>query len=211
MQILKNFIVGFLVSFIGSIPLGYLNIVGFQLFENKGFLYLFQYLVSVVVIEGIVIYATLEFAKKLSQNNKILKYIQVFSIFFLLLLAAVFFAQSLQTEINAVSKSYINYNPIILGLMLSSLNFIQIPFWTGWNIYLVNNNYINGNGFQKIYFVLGTIIGTFLGMLAFIIFLNYLSVEQNIVSPKLVSKIIPSIFLIMAIFQIYKYFQKKIN
>ena len=95
--------------------------------------------------------------------------------------------------------------------MLSSLNFIQIPFWTGWNIYLVNNNYINGNGFQKIYFVLGTIIGTFLGMLAFIIFLNYLSVEQNIVSPKLVSKIIPSIFLIMAIFQIYKYFQKKIN
>ena len=34
MQIIKNVFIGFLVSFIGSIPLGYLNVIGFKLYPN---------------------------------------------------------------------------------------------------------------------------------------------------------------------------------
>ena len=56
MQNLKNIFVGFLVSFIGSIPLGYLNVVGFQVYEKSGLSPTVLYLLGVIIIEFFVIY-----------------------------------------------------------------------------------------------------------------------------------------------------------
>jgi hypothetical protein len=64
MQILKNIFVGFLVSFIGSIPLGYLNIVGYEVYKSFGLNETIFYLHGVISIEFFVIYFTLIFANK---------------------------------------------------------------------------------------------------------------------------------------------------
>ena len=58
MQILKNISVGFLVSFIGSIPLGYLNIVGYEVYKSFGLNETIFYLLGVISIEFFVIYFT---------------------------------------------------------------------------------------------------------------------------------------------------------
>ena len=50
MQNLKNISVGFLVSFIGSIPLGYLNVVGYNIFNSSGLSATVNYLLGVVFI-----------------------------------------------------------------------------------------------------------------------------------------------------------------
>ncbi len=71
MQNLKNIAVGFLVSFLGSIPLGYLNVVGFQLYQKKGLTETVLYLLGVILIEAVVIYLTLIFANQLAQNKKL--------------------------------------------------------------------------------------------------------------------------------------------
>jgi hypothetical protein len=68
MQNIKNIFVGFLVSFIGSIPLGYLNVVGFDIYAQKGMQSTIWYLLGVICIEFIVIFFTLIFAKKLAEN-----------------------------------------------------------------------------------------------------------------------------------------------
>jgi hypothetical protein len=36
MKAIKNIFIGFLVSFIGSIPLGYLNVIGFEIYSKLG-------------------------------------------------------------------------------------------------------------------------------------------------------------------------------
>jgi len=74
MQNLKNIVVGFLVSFIGSIPLGYLNVVGFQLFQKSGLQETILYVLGVTIIEFWVIYFTLIFAKQLAENKKLTKF-----------------------------------------------------------------------------------------------------------------------------------------
>ena len=51
MQNIKNIFVGFLVSFIGSIPLGYLNVVGFDIYAQKGLISTVFYLLGVVIVE----------------------------------------------------------------------------------------------------------------------------------------------------------------
>ena len=70
MQNIKNIVVGFLVSFVGSIPLGYLNVVGFEIYSKRGLLTTFCFLLGVILIEFFVIFFTLIFANKLAANKK---------------------------------------------------------------------------------------------------------------------------------------------
>ena len=94
MQNLKNIFVGFLVSFIGSIPLGYLNVVGYDVFKKFGLNETLFYLLGVISIEFFVIYFTLLFANQLIVNKKLLKFIEGFSVVFMFVLAFVFYASS---------------------------------------------------------------------------------------------------------------------
>lgn len=206
MKALKNIIVGFLVSFIGSIPLGYLNLVGFEIYVKSGISGLIPYLIGVVCIEVAVIYFTLIFAKKILQNKKILQWIEIFSILFLLILACTFFVKNVKSNQNLLVK-YIQYSPFFIGIILSSLNFIQIPFWIGWNLYLINEKYIDIYKFLKFIYIIGTLFGTFFGMLCFVLFLNFVNgnVDNNKFS---ISNFIPVFFLGMAVFQMFKFWRK---
>ncbi len=211
MRSLKNIVVGFLVSFIGSLPLGYLNVVGFHLFQNLGREQLIMYLLGVALVEMLVIYVSLIFAHRLSLNKKLLNYIEVFSSIFMLILAGYFaYEASIQ---KAGPPDYIDtlddYHPFTSGLMLSGLNFMQIPFWVGWSLYLINGNYIRSTGNFKYFFVFGAAIGTFGGMYCFVMLLNKVTEESTTYSPKIVAWAIPLIFFMMAIFAIYTYLRKR--
>lgn len=207
MQKLKNILVGFLVSFVGSIPLGYLNIIGYEIYSKKGFQNTVEYLIGVVLVEAIVIYATLLFADVLTQQKKWLKRIELFTIIFLLILGASFFLNQDQT--NTTSNSvYTNYLPFFTGLILSALNFIQIPFWTGWNLYLINNKYISIEKTNKYLYLFGTLFGTFFGMLGLIFGLHYFAKNSGFVDAGMISKIFPIIFFGLALLQIIKFYKK---
>ena len=202
---LKNIFVGFLVSFIGSIPLGYLNVVGFQVYEKSGFQPTIEYLLGVICIEFLVIYFTLIFAHKLAANQQLTKYIEGFSVLFMFVLAAVFYFGSNSKK--DISNSF-DYVPFVLGIVLSCLNFVQIPFWTGWNLYLLNGNYIEVSKSRKYFYVSGTVAGTFCGMLVLILSLHYFAGNIEFLSKYLMQIIIPLVFLALGIFQGIKFYRK---
>lgn len=205
MQNLKNIGVGFLVSFIGSIPLGYLNVVGFDIYSQKGLMPTVWYLLGVICIEFLVIYFTLIFAKKLAANFKLTKYIEGFSVLFMFILAAVFyFGSNSKTEYATV----FHYSAFVLGLVLSCLNFIQIPFWTGWNLFLLNGNYIEISKIGKYFYLSGTIAGTFFGMLTLILSLHYFATNVAFLSKYLMQIIIPLVFFGLGILQAVKFYRK---
>lgn len=209
MKVLKNILVGFLVSFIGSIPLGYLNIVGFQIYVKLGIANVIWYLIGVLTVEAIVIYFTLVFAKKLAKNEKLLKTIEIFSIFFMLLLAYIFYSQnSSENPQQDYLTEYVAYSPFFIGIILSFFNFIQIPFWTGWNLYLVNRKYIHPEENGKYLYVFGTLIGTFSGMMALILGLNLITQNSESLSKLILSTIIPLVFVAMALYQSFTFYKK---
>ena len=209
MQKLKNIFVGFLISFIGSIPLGYLNVVGYEVYKKFGIEETIFYLFGVISIEFLVIYFTLLFANQLIANKKLIKFIEAFSIIFMFLLAYIFYSSaSKEAENQSVLEKYVDYSPFVVGLILSCLNFIQIPFWTSWNLYLLNGNYIEISKSRKYFYVFGTIFGTFCGMLVLILSLNYVTNETDFLSKYLMKIIIPMVFAALGIFQSYKFYKK---
>ena len=209
MQIVKNILVGFLVSFIGSIPLGYLNIVGYEVFQQFGLNETIWYLLGVISIECVVIYLTLIFANQLMNNKKLIRFIEGFSVVFMFLLAFIFYSSATkETAQTSVLEKYIDYSPYVVGVILSCLNFIQIPFWTGWNLYLLNGNYIEISKARKYFYVIGTVIGTFAGMLALILSLNYLTLQTDFLAKYLMKVIIPLVFVGLGIFQGFSFYKK---
>ena len=209
MTTLKNSIVGFLVSFIGSIPLGYLNIIGFEISAKLGMKSLVFYLLGVISVEIVVIYFTLLFAKKLVANQKLMKAIDVFGILFLLLLAYSFYSHANQTiESKANLEVYLKYSPFLAGFFLNCLNFLQLPFWTGWNLYLMNGNYISIEKKGKYYYIFGTVLGTFSGMLTLILVLQTLSENTAGFSKYIMPIVIPFFFVVLAFLQIFKVYKK---
>lgn len=199
-------LVGFGISFIGSVPLGYLNVVGFEMYTEHGFSRLLPYLLGVICEEAIVIYLTLIFAKKLSEGGKWVKAIEIASIVFLLVLAAYFFFRSSDESVER--PAYLDYPPFLSGAILNAINFMQLPFWIGWNLYLINAKYIFIGKNLKFLYLFGALAGTFVGMLVFILSLHYLSDSISGLSHILITIIIPVIFLGMALFQSYKFYLK---
>jgi hypothetical protein len=205
MQNIKNIGVGFIVSFLGSIPLGYLNVIGFQLFQIAGMQPTLLFILGVICVEFIVIFSTLIFAKKLASNIKLTKYIEGFSVLFMFILVVVFYSSS-NTKTNFTASFH--YAPFVFGIVSSCLNFIQIPFWTGWNLFLLNGNYIEVSKSRKHFYVFGTIAGTFCGMLTLILSLHYFASNVDFLSKYLMKYIIPAIFSGLGIFQGYKFYRK---
>ena len=212
MKAIKNILFGFLVSFVGSIPLGYLNIIGFQIHTEFGIENLVLYLLGVVSVEGFVIYFTLIFANRLVNNVKLMRVIDVFGVFFLLFLAYSLYSYSNQTAASPnYLEKYMIYSPFLVGVLLSGINFMQLPFWTGWNLYLINGNYITTTNTLKFYYVGGTLAGTFAGMIGFVFFLHTIAQNGGHLSKYLFAIIIPLIFIVLACLQGYKVFKKYIR
>ena len=208
MQNLKNIIVGFLVSFIGSIPLGYLNVIGFDIYTKNGLNETIFYLLGVICVEFIVIFGTLLFANKLNNNKKLLKYIEGFSIIFMFLLAYIFYSSSNSEMENKTVFAVVSQSFFLTGLLFSSLNFIQIPFWLSWNLYLVNGKYIEVSNSRKYFYVFGTVAGTFFGMLTLILALQFFSTQVDFLSKYLMKIIIPLVFIGLGIIQAFKFYKK---
>lgn len=209
MKALKNIFVGFLVSFVGSIPLGYLNVIGFDIYSKLGMNSLFFFLLGVICVEMFVIYFTLIFAKQLVNNKKLMKIIDFFAIFFLLIIGYSFYASANQTiEQQDVLDKYAMYSPFLIGVFLSAINFLQVPFWTGWNLYLVNGNYISIVNKLKLFYIAGTLIGTFMGMLSLVLILNTLEQNTTSFSKYVIPIVIPLFFVILAVVQMVKVYKK---
>ena len=209
MKALKNIFVGFLVSFIGSIPLGYLNVVGFEIYSKQGMKSLILFLLGVIFVEMFVIYFTLIFAKQLVNNKKLMRIIDFFAVFFLLILGYSFYANSNQTmEEQGVLEKYALYSPFLIGVFLNGINFLQLPFWTGWNLYLMNGKYITIVNKLKLYYISGTLIGTFFGMMTLVLVLNTLSQKTTGFSKYVMPVVIPSFFVVLAVVQMVKVYKK---
>lgn len=197
---------GFAISFAGSVPLGYLNLIGYEVLKNGSFQMLIGYLSGVVAIEAVVIAATLAFAKILSSSPGLLKGISWFSIIFLIVLAFVTWTSPEGSTLSQQFSPKGFVAAVFLGLTLSALNFVQIPFWLGWNLYLESNKTLSADAMSRTAYILSAIAGTFCGMLVLIFSIFKLSGFSSLL--RWFNVVIPLVFLMMAAIQGWKLFQK---
>ncbi len=171
---------GLLVSFLGALPLGTLNITAFDIAASQSLVSAIWFAIAVVLVELIVVRLTLFGNEKLELGEKLSYYLIPFGILLLLYLAVGSFMASSQisemgSRINLLPKIS---SAFLLGFLLSALNPLHIPFWMTWNKVLTSKGILETSKKSYSLYILGIGIGSLMGLGVFIftgkyIFSNY--------------------------------------
>lgn len=205
------FLLGFVISLMGALPLGYINVISLQILLEQGNWATISFISGIVFIEFFVLKAVSFGAKWLVEQKKLLLFIDVFTIVFFLGIAIYFISNVGNNKNFSLSQLQLAQFPFILGLLLNSLNFIQWPYWSGIYIYLLRTEKLDPKCNDNSLFIMGAMIGTLAGILLFVHTAKYFLVENEIGIGQYINPLFASIFLVLAVAQIGKLFCKKIQ
>ncbi|WP_354680820.1 hypothetical protein, partial [Mariniflexile fucanivorans] len=163
----KSFVLGFIISLIGSLPLGYLNVIGLQILLEQGGLAVISFILGIIVVEFFVLKTVSFGAKWLVEQKKLLLFIDIFTILFLASISFYFMSNINNENSFSLSQLHLAQYPFILGVLLNGLNAIQWPYWSGIYIYIFRTKKLKTTKKANYIFIIGALIGTGIGMLIF--------------------------------------------
>ncbi|MBV9961697.1 MAG: LysE family transporter [Parafilimonas sp.] len=198
---------GFGVSFLGQLPLGNLNVAATQIGVEENIKNAWLFSLAGAIVEIIYLRIALNSSEWLMHNKMLFNYLSwgtvvlFYTLGFLSLRKAV-----LQKE--AEKKGLLIDNKInrfLLGLMLSAVNPMQIPFWFFWGTYFINNGAVKPTAFDFNAFTAGAGLGTLTGQAIYIHGGNWL-IKKLKASHRILNIIMGAVFIISATIQVYKIF-----
>ena len=173
---IKIALTGLLISFLGSLPFGTLNITAFNIAATQSINDAILFALAVVLVELLAVLLTLKGASKINYKSRIFYYASPLAVILLLYLATSSFTTAINPqEMNANSHLFpMIQSPILLGLLLSVLNPLHIPFWMGWNTALIGKGLLENTKNMHRYYITGIGIGSIGAYLIFIFSGNYI-------------------------------------
>ena len=172
MILISLFFFGFFSSFIGSITPSMLNMTAIKVSLEKGIEASKKYAlgVSLVAIPQVVIAVIL--TKYIAENPTILETLEKSGIVVFIGLSYYFYNESKKGKIKTESLKSKKENPFLIGITLSFLNMFAIPFFCGIIVALDLFELFSFEVFPILFFILGTIFGTFCILFVYARFAN---------------------------------------
>ena len=199
----RIFWVGLLVSFLGTLPLGTLNIAAMQISATDGIQPAILFSLGSLVVEAIYVRLSLVAMDWVRKQKLIFKVLEWVTLFIVVALATSSFYAALHpsTDKNVILSSTIHR--FFLGMMMCAVTPAQIPFWFGWSTVLFTKNILLPKAsFYNVY-IFGIALGTFAGNVLFILG-GRLMVDTLDAKQSLLNWIIGGIFAATALIQIWR-------
>lgn len=164
----KTFLAGLLVSFLGSLPLGIVNIALIQISAHNGMHAAILFATGSLLAEIIYIRGTLFLLGKVLKNPGVTKSIHWISLIVLVSfgLASILSAFGSRDSTHVITESI---PKILAGFLLMAINPMQIVFWGGWSTVLVEKKIMQSSNSSFHVFTLGAAVGAMIASLLFIL------------------------------------------
>lgn len=207
-QLFRVFFWGLLVSFLGSLPLGTLNVAAMQISISEGIMHAVYFSLGSLLVEMIYVRISLVGVNWLRKQKKLFRYMEWIALLVVVALAVGSFiaAASPVQDKNVMLNN--NIHRFFLGLMLSAINPVQIPFWFGWSTVLFTKNILVAKNSVYNIYIVGIGLGTLLGNLIFIVG-GRMAADQLNTSQSLINWIIGGIFSVTALIFLIKILMNK--
>ncbi|NNV57785.1 LysE family translocator [Limnovirga soli] len=209
MNFIIIFCTGWLVSFLGQLPLGSMSITSTQIAVQENFTNAWKYSIGVAVVEIIYLRLTLSGVDWIMQHQLFFTILGWLTVVVFLVLG--YFSFMTARKQHKESKALLlenNINRFILGISMSALNPAQIPFWFIWSSYLLNNGVLHSNFTDFNIFTIGCGTGTISGLALYMYGGNWLITKLN-TSNKTLNYIMGGIFILAALIQLYRMLGQK--
>jgi threonine/homoserine/homoserine lactone efflux protein len=203
-SILHHLWLGFTSSFIGTLPLGMLNLTVLQLSLANKQKQAVAFSLGATVIEFAQIGTTL------LGMNVLLAIPQLSTIFSMLSIPILIFLaiKNLKKDPNTEGGQVAAKSTFYQGMVLSFANVVVYPFWLLWGNLFVQNGWLTPTPMAYFYFSFGAAVGTF-GAFLFFIVLGKLFWKRLTRLQGIIDKLIAFTFLGFATFQFYTILVKK--
>lgn len=197
-----------LISFLGSLPLGTLNIAAMQISISDGILQALQFSLGSLLAEVIYVRLSLVAMDWVRKRQFLFKMLEWITLAIVVILAiSSFHAAMSPTESESVVLSS-SLPKVILGFSMSAVSPAQIPFWFGWSTVLLSKKVLLPRNKHYNFYIIGIGLGTLIGNCVFI-FGGRLVAGKLQNSHQIINWVIGGIFLITAIIQVWKMLRKK--
>ena len=207
-KLFKIFLWGLLVSFLGSLPLGTLNVAAMQIGIQENVKDALLFSLGSLLVEMIYVRISLVGIDWIRKQNKIMKAMEWITLVIILALASGSFIAAANGE---NSKNVIllnNMHRFMLGMMMCAINPVQIPFWFGWSAVLFSKKILKPISSHYNLYIVGIGLGTLAGNCVFI-FGGKLLVQKIDNSQQYINWAIGGIFTITALIQLVKMLMHK--
>ena len=168
-ELIKVFFVGSLISFLGQLPLGNMNLTATQLSVQESHRSAWKYGAGIVIVE--IIYLRLA----LTGMDWVVEHKQLFVIMgwltvivFVVLGILAFVMAHKQTGAKKGLLLSNKMNRFLLGTVVSGINPAQIPFWFLWSTQLLNSKILMPTTSQFNIFTAGAGMGSLVGLAVYI-------------------------------------------
>lgn len=208
MKMLRIFTTGLVISFLGTLPLGTLNIAAMQISITDGIAPAMYFVLGALLVEVIYVRVSLVAMNWVVSHKKLFRWLEWISIVIILALAVSSFIVASDPLVKKNVLLSGGIHRFWLGVLMSALNPVQIPFWFGWSTVLFTKKILEHENSQYNIYIAGIGSGTFVGNLVFI-FGGRFIVDALNANQKTLHWIIGSIFLITAVILTIKVLRKK--
>ncbi len=207
-KIIKIFFWGLLISFLGSLPLGTLNIAAMQIGIQENIMNAIWFSLGSLLVEMVYVRISLIGIDWVRKQTKVMKAMEWITFVIILALAAGSFIAA--THEGGAKNVLLNNNMhrFLLGMFMCAINPVQIPFWFGWSTVLFTKKILEPKSMHYNTYIIGIGLGTLLGNCVFI-FGGKWMVQRIANSQQYLNWIIGGIFTITALLQLIKILMKK--
>jgi threonine/homoserine/homoserine lactone efflux protein len=208
MQLFRVFTTGMFISFLGTLPLGSLNIAAMQISVSDGLRPAIYFALGALMVEMIYVRISLVAMDWVRKRKKLFFYLEWATVLIIAALAVTSFIAAADPH---VKKNVILSNTLHrfwLGTGMSAINPMQIPFWFGWSAALFSKQVLQPRPAHYNLYIAGIGLGTFAGFACFI-FGGRLLVDSLNANQAMVQWIIGGIFAITALIMLLKIIRKK--
>ena len=208
-ELLKVFFIGFLISFLGQLPLGNMNLTATQLSVQENLRNAWKYGLGIVLIE--IIYLRLA----LTGMDWVVEHKQLFTIMgwltvvvFIALGVLAFIMARKQTSAKKGLLLNNKMNRFWLGVVVSAINPAQIPFWFLWSTQLLNSKLLMPTNGQFNLFTAGAGLGSLAGLAIYIHGGKWIITKLK-TSNRGLNIFMGIVFILAGLFQLYNMLFKK--
>jgi threonine/homoserine/homoserine lactone efflux protein len=207
-KLLRIFVTGLVIAFVGMLPLGTQNLAAMQIAISDGLQPALLFALGMVFPDVFYVMVTMLAMQWIQRQKKLFKALEWVTLIIVVALAAANFYAALHP---AVHKNILLSNSLpkfLLGLVMNGVNPMQIPFWFGWTTILFTKKILEPRWRHYNLYATGVAIGMFAGTSVFIfggrLIADKISNNQNILYI-----LVGCVFVITAIIQIVKMQKKK--
>jgi len=199
---------GLLISFLGQLPFGNMNLAATQMGMQESYSKAWQYGVGITIVEMIYLRISLTGMSWIIEHKIIFEIMGWLTVALFLILGIVSVVKAYKQKAGDKEEKGLllrnNMNRFLLGISMSAINPVQIPFWFIWANIMVQRNVLTaGNNTQYLFFTLGAGLGTLAGLALYIHGGSWL-IKKLKAGNKTINYIMGGIFIVTALIQLYK-------